>query len=149
MKLLGVDAGQSGAIALLNTETGEVEIEDTEIEFDGTLNCSWFFAKLTEWEPDAAIIEGVFKPNSLVQQKGEFLACCKLFQLPLTVVAISTWKKAMLGSNTKDKKVSINKCCELYPTAQINRATPAGRKMKPDDNRAEAVLLAEYLRRTL
>jgi hypothetical protein len=148
LKLLGVDAGCSGAVCLLNTLTGDTTVEDLQLEGDRTLNCNWFFGRLLEWEPDAAVVEGVFRPNSLVQMKGEIVACCKLFQLPITTVAVVTWKKALLGQNTSDKRISIDRCRHLYPNADLLRPTPKQTKKTVNADRAEAVLLAHYLSST-
>lgn len=149
MRLLGIDAGCQGAIALLDTDTKQVLIEDNQLEGDRSLNCHWFLEKLVEWEPVAAIIENVFKPNSLVQMKGEFQAVCKLADVPLTHVAIVTWKRKVLGENTSDKQRSIECVQRLYPNAPINRQSPKKRKEAPNDDRSEATLLAHYLSLTL
>lgn len=146
MKLLGIDAGVSGAWCLLDTTNDETIIEDAEMEPDRTLNCSHLFSRLVEWEPDAAIIENCFRPNSLVQMVGEYLACMKLFQTPVTKIAVTTWKRAVLSQNTSDKKVSIACAQQLYPTADIYRLSPKKKKPVANADRSEAVLLAHYLK---
>jgi hypothetical protein len=149
VRVLGVDAGRAGAVALIDTETGEVRIEDTQLECDRTLNCHWFLERLVEWEPEYAVIENVFKPNSLVEMKGEFQAVCKLAGVPLTHVAVVTWKKKVLGDNTSDKQRSIACTQRLYPQADLNRLSPKKKLPSVNDDRAEAVLLAHYLLTTL
>ena len=148
MKWLGIDAGRTGAVALLNDKTDEVLLEDTQTEHDGSLNCGWFFERLTEWEPDAAVMEQLFNRKSLMYMGGEFGACCKLFQLPLTHVAAKTWKKAVLGFSTDDKKVSIATCERLYSTVSLLRWTPKATKQVKNADRAEALLLAHWLMTT-
>lgn len=59
--------------------------------------------------------------------------------LPLTYVIPQAWKK-MFGLD-RDKNKSILKAKQLFPTADIT--------LKKHDGRAEALLMAEYLRRTL
>lgn len=149
MKLLGIDNGKSGSCALYNTLTEEVDVVDNEVLFDGTLDSHWFFTKLNEWEPDAAIIEFCFNNNGLVEMGGEFISVCKLMQVPIQKVSATKWKKAVLGSSANNKPLSVKKCCDLLPQANISRPTPAGRKTNLDHNRAEAVLLALYLSRNL
>lgn len=148
MKLLGIDCGRQGAIALLNTDDDTVMVADTELEGDRTLNCHWFLERVSDWEPDQAVIENVFKPNSLVEMKGEFQAVCKLAELPLSHVAVVTWKLRVLGVNSSDKERSIECVRKLYPNAPVNRPSPKGRTSSPNHDRCEAVLLAHWLRLT-
>lgn len=147
MKVLGIDCGKTGAVALLDTETNNTTIEDTVVDDDGSLDCDWFFGRLLEWEPEEAVIEAVYRPNSLVEMKGEFGACCKLFGVPLLSVAVVTWKRRLLGENTSDKQVSIECASKLFPSAALNRPSPKGRKVSPNADRAESLLLAAYLHR--
>jgi crossover junction endodeoxyribonuclease RuvC len=53
-------------------------------------------------------------------------------------VVPTVWKKAM-GLAGKDKEAARLKACGLFPHA--------GLSLKKDHNRAEALLLADYLRR--
>lgn len=105
--------------------------------------------RLIEWEPVAAGIENVFKDHRLFDMKGEIKACCKLASVPLTHIAVVTWKTKVLGQNTSDKKRSIACCQRLYPNADLLRATPMGKKMNVNGDRAEAVLIAHHIRTTL
>lgn len=59
--------------------------------------------------------------------------------LPFTYVRPQSWKK-MFGLD-RDKNKSILKAKQLFPKADIT--------LKKHDGRAEALLMAEYLRRTL
>jgi crossover junction endodeoxyribonuclease RuvC len=69
---------------------------------------------------------------------GSLLAACQRIAVPLDLVTASAWKGAMgLGS---DKAASLDKARLLFPTAELDR--------KKDHNRAEALILAEYSRRT-
>lgn len=64
-----------------------------------------------------------------------FLTACGF---SLEVVAPRPWKMAM-GLAGKDKEYSRMKAASMFPTVKLTR--------KADHNRAEALLLAEYLRR--
>lgn len=143
MRALGIDCGKTGAVALI---ADTVSVEDVQTTPDGGLDCDWFFGLLERWSPDCAVIEAVYRPNCLVEMKGEYVACCKLYGIPLTSVPVVTWKKRLLGSNTSDKKVSLSKCSTLYPQANILRPSPKGRTLTQSPDRAEAVLLADWLR---
>jgi hypothetical protein len=150
MIICGIDVGKTGAIALLDTTATIYDtpmLWDIETLNDGTIDAFWFYTLLDQWGADVAVIEGVFRPNSLVKLAGEVSAICKLKEIPLTIVPVVTWKKEILGENTSDKKRSIELCQQIYPTANLNRPSPKIQKPVPNADRAEALLLAEYLRR--
>jgi len=149
VKLLGIDAGKSGSVALLDTDSKRTFIEDTVIEDDGSLDCRWFSDRLLEWEPVAAIIEAVYKPNSLVEMKGEFKGVCKTLNIPIRSVAIVSWKTLVIGQNTSDKKRSIECAQRLYPQADLIRLSPKQQKPVLNADRAEALLLAHYMQQLL
>jgi hypothetical protein len=69
---------------------------------------------------------------------GSILAACQRIAVPMELVTAAVWKRSMGldSSNT----VSLDKARLLFPTAVLVR--------KKDHNRAEALLLAEYSRRT-
>lgn len=146
MKFVGVDAGLSGAIAFVSTDSDEVAVFDTDLTEDRTLNGLWLFELLSDHQPVAGVIEYCFKPLSLVRMVGQFEGVLSLCAVPCEVVAVSKWKCAVFGENHKDKQRSIDLCLQLYPKADLWRPTPAGRKKNLDHNRAEAVLLAHYLK---
>lgn len=149
MILCGVDCGSAGSVAFVDSDSGDAEVFDTELTTDRLLDCQWLLQVLLDKEPAKAVIEYCFKPLSLVRMLGRFEAVFDLASVPLEVVAVSKWKTKVLGENTKDKDRSIRLCQQLYPQADLLRPTPAGRKKNIDHNRAEAVLLAHYLRLTL
>lgn len=148
MKWCGIDLGKSGALALIDTESGEVKVEDTQLDEFRELDCVWAFTLLNDWEPDSAILESCFNNNGLVEMGGQYIAICRLLQIPIQKVAPSKWKRAVLGASTNDKERSIACVQKLYPQADLLRPTPAGRMTNIDHNRAEAVLLAHQLRLT-
>ena len=143
MKVVGIDAGVSGAVALYNTATTELEIYDIELDGFRRLNAKWLFDLLLEWEPDTLATEDTFRPKSLIHQTGGIVAVAQILEIPYRLVAVTTWKKAVLGENTSDKEKSINKCKELFPKQVNLLRKPRARTDSPD--RAEAVLIAYYL----
>lgn len=64
-------------------------------------------------------------------------------QIPYEKVAPVRWKKVMMGDMGKDKDAARQRAIQLFPdmSQQMSR--------KKDHGRAEALLLAEYLRRKL
>lgn len=151
MKYLAVDNGKSGALALLNTETEEVRIEDVRLDPFRELDCDWLLGLLLQWSPlgeeiDKGIIEFCHNNNGLVEMGGKFIAVAEIAGIRIEKVAVNRWKKAILGESTNNKNLSVDTCLQLYPNANINRPSPKGRKISPNHDRAEAVLLCHYLR---
>ena len=68
---------------------------------------------------------------------GAIDAVCEAFRSPVHYVTPQKWKK-LLGLDS-DKHKSLELARSLWPNAPLSR--------KRDNNRAEALLLAEYLRR--
>jgi crossover junction endodeoxyribonuclease RuvC len=66
------------------------------------------------------------------------LAACQRCAVPLALFTAAVWKRSM-GLDSS-KSVSLDKARLQFPTADLDR--------KKDHNRAEALLLAEYSRRT-
>jgi crossover junction endodeoxyribonuclease RuvC len=69
---------------------------------------------------------------------GSILAACQRIAIPLELVSAATWKRTM-GLDA-DKAKSLDRARLLFPGADLAR--------KRDHGRAEALLLAEYSRRT-
>lgn len=143
--LVGVDLGKSGAIAWHTpTETGVV---DMPLDDGGDLDANEVAALLTrvlpadEYANSLVVCEAVFRPNSLCEQLGALRAICQIVDRRLLVVPVVRWKKAVLGCNTSDKKVSIDCAKRLYPDVPLRR-TSRCRTDSPD--RAEALLLAHF-----
>jgi hypothetical protein len=145
LRLCGIDNGKEGALALLDTDTGGVLIEDVHLDPFRELDVAWAFTLLSDWEPDRTILEQCFNNNGLVEMGGQYIAVCRLLDIPVQKADVRSWKRKVLGKSTNDKPLSVATCQQLYPNADINRPTPKGRKVNLDHNRAEATLLAHYL----
>jgi hypothetical protein len=149
LKLLGIDNGLEGALALLDTESGEVLVADTKLDPFREIDCHWIFTLLTDWEPDHACIEICHNNNGLVERGGYYIGICRLLQIPVLKADVRSWKRKVLGTSTNDKTLSVTTCQRLFPQADIDRPTPKGKRVNKDHNRAEAVLLSHYLQTTL
>lgn len=143
MIYIGIDAGQSGAIAWARQgEFPSVEkMPDTERDIFSTLEgIVWF----TEHGKNFAIIEKVGPmPKQGLSSTWKFsgnyhglrMALIAL-KIPFEAIAPSVWQRAM-GCLTKgDKNVTKRKAQELWPSLKATHAT------------ADALLLMEYCRRT-
>lgn len=139
MRVVGVDAGKTGAVALLDGKE-LLELCDLPMDDDGTLDARLFFDWLIDWEADLLVIEDCFRVPGLLRMVGEVTAVAKVVQVPVLRIAVVTWKKKILGLNTSDKSISVKKCLELFPGAELVR--PGKRTPNPD--RAEAILLSVY-----
>lgn len=143
MKIAGIDAGCSGAVALLDTDKNSVEVSDIVLDSDRSLDAHWLFGILIDFKPAKVITEYTFKPLSLVQQTGAIRAVSQIVGANHYVVPVTTWKRKMLGTNTNDKEVSITCVKKLMPTTEsLLRRNSRCKKDSPD--RAEAILLALY-----
>lgn len=140
MKVAGCDAGKAGAVAVLDTATQDVDILDIPLDGHRDLDTQLLFQWLLERSPDRLVVEDCWQPKTLVLMCGEVAAVAKLLGADFRRVAVSTWKKAVLGENTSDKQRSIEQCKILAPQALLRK--PKCRTDSPD--RAEAVLLAIY-----
>jgi hypothetical protein len=140
LKLLGVDAGKSGAFAFLDTADNSIHLEDVPLNSDGELDAALAFEWMLEREPSLVLVEDCWRPKSLVLMCGEIAALAKLLQADFRRVAVRSWKTAMTGQYSNDKTLSVNTCKRLAPQAQLRK--PRARTDSAD--RAEAVLLALY-----
>lgn len=142
MKLVGVDAGVNGAVAILDTDTAEVTVDHVPIDSNRSLDSRKLFELLLAADVQGLVVEDTFRPKSVVRFVGKVVAVAEILNLDvIEVVPVVTWKRAVLGENTSDKVKSINRCRELFP--DLNLVPPRCRK--PSDDWAEAVLLAKWL----
>lgn len=81
--------------------------------------------------------QGVASTFKFGRAVGAIDAVCEAFRSPVHYVTPQRWKK-LLGLDS-DKNKSLELARSLWPNAPLSR--------KKDNNRAEALLLAEYLRR--
>ena len=136
MRLLGIDPGKSGGIALVSEGWAQAwPMPDTERDV-------WDIFE--ECDPvDLAYIEkvasspqmGVTSAFTFGRSYGFLRGMLVGWRIPFEEVSPQKWQKAM-GCLTKgDKNVSKRKAQQLFPTLKITHAT------------ADALLIAEYCRR--
>jgi hypothetical protein len=152
VRILGVDPGGSGALALMFD--GRVEIEDMPVflvkrgkSAKAELDTHTLIAKLNFWAPDVCYFEQVGgipgQSASAAFNFGRIAGACealvKASGARFNFVTPATWKRAMGVSGDKDEARA--KATNLFPYAAESF------RRKKDDGRAEAALLAEYGRR--
>lgn len=156
----GIDPGLSGAVAAITDNGNFVSVHDAptitvkkghgkkrvylEAEmvkiFEGLLSC--YDIQLVGLENVHAMPkQGVTSMFSMGTGFGLWLGIIAALKLPYERIEPGKWKRIMGLASGSDKNSSIVTASHLFPTAPLSRVK--------DDGRAEALLLAEYLRRRL
>lgn len=143
-KVLGVDPGASGALAFLTMEGGISDIEDMPV-IGGRVNASLMSNLILAYGPiRMAVIEdvhsmpkqGVTSAFKFGMSFGTVLGVLGAFQVPMTFVQPSVWKKRW-GLIGQDKNVSRRRATEQWPSHSDFF------KLVKHDGRAEAALIAK------
>lgn len=157
MRILGVDPGGTGALALLTDNGRSVLVTDMPVflvtrgkSAKPELDVHGLSDLLQHWAPDACFFEKVGgmtgeAPSSAFnfgRITGAAEALCKVQGARFVPVSPHVWKKDM-GLIKAQKDDSRAKATNLWP------ASAKDFRRKKDDGRAEAALLAEYGRRQL
>jgi crossover junction endodeoxyribonuclease RuvC len=157
MIVVGIDCGKMGALAALREDGVVMLLRDAPIlqvgkkrEYDLAA-----MADLLRWvqKHDANALvaiervwarpgEGAVGAISFGEGSGIWLGAVTALGLRLERVTPMRWRKAMLDGLPKGKGSSMQRAKGLFPdqTAQLAR--------KKDDGRAEALLIAEFARRS-
>lgn len=143
MKIIGIDPGKTGAIAIIH---GSTALDLADMPLAGKdLNRALIIATLAEHDDAAlAIVEHTqampaiprSTAHSLGMSEGIILGALAALAIPTQSVRASTWKKALAVPADKDEARAA--AIRLFPSVadQLSR--------KKDDGRAEALLLAHY-----
>lgn len=159
MRVVGVDPGTSGALAMLDTDTGKVAIIDMPTRtyaragkktkaavrkfVDGHKVCRW----LQKYEPDVAIIESVHSFGNegraslakFLTAFGVVLGSVQSFMGDAHILVTPPVWKRRLNLIGKPKEASYRLACKLFPAYRKLMVGPRG-GAKVD--RAEALLIA-------
>lgn len=149
---IAIDPGLTGAIAAIDNEAQLVLCADLPVIRSNKL--AWIdsneltelFLRCLQGRPARVMVErsqampgqGVSSTFCIGVVLGSILAACQRIAVPMDLVTASTWKRSM-GLDSR-KSASLDKARLLFPSAELDR--------KKDHGRAEALLLAEYSRRT-
>jgi len=106
--VVGIDPGNSGALALLTLDGGLIQIEDMPVVDDGvngrsTINAPLMAALLRRWGPCAAYIELIGpRPTdarasafSFGRCKGMIEATLAVLAIPATMLTVPSWRRAV------------------------------------------------------
>jgi crossover junction endodeoxyribonuclease RuvC len=149
MKVLGIDPGLSGGLAVVESGDrpriiGIIDVPTTGEKAKRRVDVAKVLAFLWEHRPDHAIIEraqampeqGASSGFIYGRAVGALEAIVEGMQVPLTVIESTAWKKAH-ALIKRGKEDSRQRAIKLFPAA-------AGFERKLDHNRAEAALIAWY-----
>jgi len=150
MIYIGIDPGKKGGVAYLCNQKYETyPMPETRKQL---------FDLLNEMTSDVnhsvrAIVEsvhampgqGVTSMFTFGKGCGEVLGILTALGAEIYEPTPQAWKKVMLAGTDKGKDASIQVAENIFPDIQL---VPKGCR-KPNDGMAEAILLAEYGRRTL
>lgn len=153
MIILGADPGLHGAIAIFNTETGDMAIDDMPIfslkrggKTKNELDPSSLARIIDPWsariqcafveQVGAMPSEGVSSVFSFGKSYGILIGILAAKFIPVTFVAPIVWKKAMKVSASKDGARA--RASQVFP-----RHSGLWTRVK-DDGRAESALIAAW-----
>ena len=153
MKIIGIDPGLSGGIAILENNK-VLNIFDMPVMSEGKKNkrqlnsaqlVNLIKENITPNEDTAVIVEqvnampgqGVTSMFTFGQTFGAIKGVCAALELPIFFVRPSKWKKHFeLINSSKDS--SRTKAIEIFPYFSSNLSK------KKDSNKADAILIASY-----
>lgn len=153
MRVVGIDPGLTGAIAMINTDSivnaGTYQVHDMPVLALETgknkkqVNSVVLFDLLKHLSPDVIYLEhvhamsgqGVTSMFSFGCGFGIVQGVIGSLKIPMYFVSPAKWKKQM-GLTGKDKDLARTKAQQFYPEAELSR--------KKDIGRADALLIAKY-----
>jgi crossover junction endodeoxyribonuclease RuvC len=146
VKTLGIDPGARGGLALIS-DGKVVAIADMpaiEIKGRARVDAARLALLITEWKPDAAVIEaanampgqGVVSMFQFGKAAGVALGVLAALQIPTTEVSPVRWKRAL--SVPAEKGAARARASQLFPAAAD------WWPLVKHDGRAEAALLGLY-----
>ncbi len=157
--IIGVDPGLDGGIARIRAGVGGVSAipmptigTGRRKEYLPALVCElrflddapvYMFIEKAQPYPK----QGVTSVFTYGRHYGIWIGICAALEIPLEEVTPRAWQKVMLGSRTGDTKARSVECAaRMFPRVSLMRT---GRCSKPHDGMADALLIAEFGRRSL
>jgi len=151
MKVIGIDVGFKGAIAVMGDRTPPQAVMMPVVKgYKTILDLEAIQNKLGFFKIDLVVIEqvssmpaqGVVSTFRFGEQFGMLQGICSALNIPYILVRPQAWKKKVLGDYPKgDKQASVRYVKEKYPDLSL---LPTERSKKDSDGMADAVCLAEY-----
>ena len=147
MKIIGIDPGMKGGIAILNTESNHMRAVPTPL-IGKEIDYRMLHETLTAYEPNIIVIEkvhampgqGVTSMFNFGLGYGALVALATVSTARVVLVTPQMWKKHVLAGTSKDKDAAIQFCNHTY--SNVNLILPRCRNAH--DGMADAVCLAHY-----
>ena len=138
MRIIGIDPGLSGGIAILE-DLKIFDVFDMPIMSEGKKNIVSGNTFVIVEQVSAMPGQGVTSMFNFGQTFGSIKGICAALNLPIFYVRPAKWKKHFELINSS-KDASRTKVIEMYPSisARLSR--------KKDVNKADAILIARYFR---
>lgn len=163
MIYVGIDVGMSGAVAIIPDPIDKesifgIEVFDTPMTLVGkkhVYNLKEMVVMLSKLRNrsilDDPVLVGIEQVHSMPKEgvhsafvfgrgAGLWEGMVAAFGLKYEMITPQRWKKAMMDGMPKEKGASIVVARRLFPEVDLPR--------KKDHGKADALLIAEYLRRT-
>lgn len=147
IRICGIDPGKQGALAVISKGCPPSILLMPYVGKE--LDCRAVFSFLAESDVDAVVLErqigmagqGRSSIFSIAKAYGELRACVEIIKVPYLTPLPSQWTKVSLaGVPGQGKARNVAACRRLFPNVCL---TP-GRRKKPHDGIADALLLAVY-----
>jgi len=148
MLICGIDPGMTGAWGMIDIHGKYWSCGDMHNDEQGVLDTQKIWHEMSQARDGQDILVVVEKVHSMPTQGvastfkfgmayGGALSLAQRFESMWFMVPPQVWKKRLKIDS--DKKVSLALARELFPSAPLSRVKDGGR--------AEALLIAEYMRR--
>jgi crossover junction endodeoxyribonuclease RuvC len=148
MRILGIDPGLTGALALLDGERMDVVDAPRLAVSRGMLDVPEIVRLISEWKPALAVLErqqampgqGVSSTFKTGYGYGVYVGVLTALHVPFLLVSPRVWQRELYqGAVGEGKDRSLYVAAQLFPTFPLRRS---------QHGRADALLIAEYGRRT-
>lgn len=151
-KIVGIDPGNSGAIAIRSKTTGEIEtvvmpVANGQVDAEALADLFLEIASEIEHvyieEIFAMSKAGAFSMLNFGKGHGKIIGVLAALRIPYTLVAPKKWQKAVLGNGPAgtSKKRAINVARRLFPHVEQRASS---RAKNPHSGIVDALLIAEY-----
>lgn len=152
MRVLGIDPGLGGALALLSSESGFVAACPMPL-VGGELDYPAIADFLRDFDPDLVVMErvhshpkqGVASTFKFGEGFGGIRGVCGALGFRLELALPTTWKAAVLAGTAKDKAAAVAYVRRAFPDAPL---FVSARSRVPHTGIADALCLAAYGLRT-
>jgi crossover junction endodeoxyribonuclease RuvC len=148
-RVIGIDPGNEGALALLSGEGELLEISDMPCVADGvkgrrTVNPALLAAIVRRWAPTGAFCEFVGSRSTDAKVAAFAFGRCRgaiegvlgALGVPVAMLTVPTWRRAVGLPAGATKEMARGEAIRRWPTMAVNFARIR------DDGRAEAALIA-------